>query len=278
LVLKVTKLEAFPHHQQQLKQALSSVSGILIDRYMDRQELDGLFETCDAYVSLHRSEGFGVTMAEAMRLAKPTIATGYSGNVDFMNVGNSYLVDYRLIELDRDFGPYPQGSVWADPELDHAAAQMRQVFENREEAIQKGTRAAAELQDHYGGEATAKRVIERLAQIQQNQGRALMARARRQEIQTSLVSDPTLQQLRERAMVNPHLPIAWPYWPKGFWPKTAALFQKVTRRLLRWYIDPIVEQQNRFNASTIEALDTLLQELAQLQAQIPEQTDDRGPE
>lgn len=162
LVVKVTRLDKFPEYRKPLEQAMASVSGILMDGYLDRPELDSLFNVCDAYVSLHRSEGFGLTIAEAMCLGKPVIATAYSGNTDYMNVCNSYPVEYTLTELERDYGPYKQGEVWADPDLDHAAAQMRRVWESRDEAIRKGKRAAADIKRWYGREAMARRIIERL--------------------------------------------------------------------------------------------------------------------
>jgi len=162
LVIKVTKLDQFPEHREPLEQAVASVSGILIDGYLDRSELDGLFNACDVYVSLHRSEGFGMTIAEAMSLGKPVIATDYAGNTDYMNVSNSYPVEYRLIELEQDYGPYKKGQVWADPDLNHAAAQMRRVFENYDEALRKGKRAADDIKHRYGSEAMARKIIERL--------------------------------------------------------------------------------------------------------------------
>ena len=66
-------------------------------------------------------------MAEAMVLGKPVIATGYSGNTDFMNENNSFLVRYRLVEIEHDHGPYTRGFKWAEPDLEHAAQLMRQV-------------------------------------------------------------------------------------------------------------------------------------------------------
>jgi hypothetical protein len=64
-----------------------------------------------------------------------------------------------------------------------------------------------------------------------------------------------------RARVNPHQPIAWPEWPPGLWPKVKAALQKITRRLLRWYIEPIVEQQNQINVDTVQMLNTMAQEM-----------------
>jgi GT2 family glycosyltransferase len=70
-----------------------------------------------------------------------------------------------------------------------------------------------------------------------------------------------------RGYVNPHVPIAWPHWPNGVWPKVKAALQKVTRRLLRWYIDPIVDQQNRVNVDTVQMLSAMAQEMLLLRTQ-----------
>jgi glycosyltransferase involved in cell wall biosynthesis len=137
------------HGTRRIRQALTDAASdarvILVDRVMDRRELNSLIESCDCYVSLHRSEGFGITIAEAMALGKPVIATAYSGNVDFMNPSNSYPVGYSLVPLEDDYGPYPRGSVWADPDLDQAAALMRHVYENSDQARALGTRAARDI-------------------------------------------------------------------------------------------------------------------------------------
>jgi hypothetical protein len=88
--------------------------------------------------------------------------------------------------------------------------------------------------------------------------------------------DP-LKQVRATAHVNPHLPIAWPAWPQGVWPKVEALAQKVVRRLLRWYINPIVEQQNQFNQAVAQALEEMWQEIVEPQRPpVPEQPDKRS--
>jgi glycosyltransferase involved in cell wall biosynthesis len=71
-------------------------------------------------------------MAEAMACGKAVIATGWSGNVDFTRPGNSLLVDYTLIALERDVGPYQRGQQWAEPDLDSAADAMRKVAESAE--------------------------------------------------------------------------------------------------------------------------------------------------
>lgn len=87
-------------------------------------------------------------------------------------------------------------------------------------------------------------------------------------------------EVHSTAWVSSHLPIAWPTWPKGLWPKVVALTQKIVRRLLRWYIDPIVEQQNQFNSAVIKSLDEtwsaishIERQLSELEAQRDEQDD-----
>lgn len=83
--------------------------------------------SCDAFVSLHRSEGFGLGIAEHMAIGKPVVATNWSGNVDIMNSENSCPVDYRLVELEENVGPYEKGGIWAEPDISHAAAFMERL-------------------------------------------------------------------------------------------------------------------------------------------------------
>ena len=95
----------------------------------------------DSYISLHRSEGFGLTLAEAMMLGKPVIGTAYSGNVDFMSEDDSFLVPYKLITIGQTHGPYKAGYHWAQPDLDYASDLMRHVETHREAAAEKGLKA-----------------------------------------------------------------------------------------------------------------------------------------
>src|SRR5215208_908920 len=133
--------------------------------YWSSQELQDLMAACDAYVSLHRSEGTGLTIIDAMALGKPVIATSRSGNMDFMNVSNSYPVGYELVEIRENVGPYRAGEVWADPSVEHAAEQMRRVFEDREEARIRGAAARREIETNYSEEKVAEVVRQRLEVI-----------------------------------------------------------------------------------------------------------------
>ncbi|GJM43120.1 MAG: hypothetical protein DHS20C20_34020 [Ardenticatenaceae bacterium] len=85
---------------------------------------------------------------------------------------------------------------------------------------------------------------------------------------------PSIYKMEQTAWVNSHQPIAWPDWPPGAMPKIKAAVQKVTRRVLQWYIDPIVQQQNQFNHATLQAISALAQEVATLQTQQSTQKND----
>ncbi|MDQ2100213.1 MAG: glycosyltransferase family 4 protein [Tychonema bourrellyi B0820] len=128
-----------------------------LDGYLSKTEINGLLYNCDCYLSLHRCEGFGLTMAEAMFYGKPVIATGYSSNTEFMNVGNSFLVKYKLIPLNADCGPYKKGNIWAEPDIEHAAYLMRQVFRNYPEAQQVGAIAAEDIKTLLSPKVTGKK-------------------------------------------------------------------------------------------------------------------------
>ena len=97
------------------------------DETLDRADQMALVAAADCMVSLHRSEGLGLHLAEAMWLRTPTIATRYSGNLDFMNDENSLLIDAELVPVERGEGVYPPTSRWAAPDLDEAAIAMRRV-------------------------------------------------------------------------------------------------------------------------------------------------------
>jgi glycosyltransferase involved in cell wall biosynthesis len=127
--------------------------------------MNQLMTLCDAYVSLHRSEGFGLTLAEAMMLERPVIATGYSGNMDFMTESTGMLVRHREIEIQKEVGPYAAGSRWADPDLDHAAALMRRVHEHPEWAASIGRAARTHVDALLSVQAVGTRIEERLGQL-----------------------------------------------------------------------------------------------------------------
>jgi glycosyltransferase involved in cell wall biosynthesis len=165
LVIKVIRGSVDPDGWQRLSTAAADAGVLLVDRLMSREESYDWINTCDCYVSLHRSEGFGLTMAEAMLLGKPVIATGYSGNLDFMSPTNSLLVDYRMVPITQELPWYRKGCRWADADIDHAAERMRWVYEHAEEARALGTRARQETSRLLSLPAAGQRMLERLEAI-----------------------------------------------------------------------------------------------------------------
>ncbi len=165
LVIKATRGSLFPQEFAQLRNEADSAGVTLIDRILSDDEHYGLLDLCDCYVSLHRSEGFGLTLAEAMLLGKPVIATGYSGNRDFMTNENSLLVDYNRIPISQSVSAYRRGCTWADPSVDHAAELMRWVFEHPDEARSLGERARRDVSVTLSREAAGRRMLDRLRTI-----------------------------------------------------------------------------------------------------------------
>jgi glycosyltransferase involved in cell wall biosynthesis len=131
LVVKTINGNLWPKQKELLLDATLGYENIhIIDQYLERPEVLGLMKNALAYVSLHRSEGYGLTLAESMELGTPVIATGYSGNLDFMDETNSLLVDYDLIDVSDSTGAYRIKSRWADPRIESAAVHMRRIFDD----------------------------------------------------------------------------------------------------------------------------------------------------
>ena len=171
LVLKSINSEHHPGEHRRLISAAEDHRDIHVaDRYVTAAEKNAMFAGCDCYVSLHRSEGFGNTLAEAMYLGKPVIATGYSGNMEFMTPQNSYPVNYTLRPVGDDAGPYPATGEWAEPDVGHAARLMRHVFEERQEAGERGRRAAEDLRRNHSAEIAGRAMAERIRRVRARLG------------------------------------------------------------------------------------------------------------
>ncbi|TJZ60748.1 glycosyltransferase [Sphingobacterium olei] len=150
LLLKTYPSEHHLHEKAIIEEKIGNdPSIVLFEESLERSELQDLLGITDCYVSLHRSEGFGLTMAEAMAVGKPVIATAYSGNMEYMNVNNALLVKYKMTTLTKAVGPFPIGSVWADPDLDHAAVLMRRVYAREFSEQEITTAAKAQIQGSH---------------------------------------------------------------------------------------------------------------------------------
>lgn len=137
----------------------------LIDADLDRGEMLALIEACDCYVSLHRAEGLGLGMIEAMLLGRPVIATDHSGNRDFLDDATGFPVRCDLVEVRAHEYPHAAGQRWADPDLAHAAELMRLVESRRDFAKAKGEAGRARAESLYGSTAVGAALKERLAAI-----------------------------------------------------------------------------------------------------------------
>jgi glycosyltransferase involved in cell wall biosynthesis len=173
LVLKFTNAEYDRAAVARLRDEAAGLPVVFLDGYMDRPEVVALMAACDCYVSPHRSEGFGLTMLESMRLGKPVIGTAYSGNMDFMTEDNSFPLPYRLTPLTRDYGPYMRGAEWAEPDLAEAARLMRVVHEQPAEARERGRRAQEQIARQRDPATTGAALRQRLEEIRA--GRAAAA-------------------------------------------------------------------------------------------------------
>ncbi len=166
LVLKSINSEHHTEEHGRLIEASKDHRDIhVIDHYVTAAEKNAMFAGCDCYVSLHRSEGFGNTLAEAMYLGKPVIATGYSGNMEFMTPQNSYPVTYTLRPVGDDAGPYPASGEWAEPDVGHAARLMRHVFEDQREAGERGRRAAEDIRRNHSAEVAGRAMAARIRRV-----------------------------------------------------------------------------------------------------------------
>jgi glycosyltransferase involved in cell wall biosynthesis/SAM-dependent methyltransferase len=164
LVIKSINLEYDEANHRRLVAAATEHPDVhLIDRYVSRVARDQLTAACDCYVSLHRSEGFGFTVAEAMALGRPVIATAYSGTLDFTTPQNAYLADYELVPIGPGAGPYPPEGEWAHPSVQHAAGLMRHVFEHPAEAAERGLRGRADIRAKHSLQVAGKVMTDRLA-------------------------------------------------------------------------------------------------------------------
>lgn len=144
---------------------------VLMDRYLTRVEASTLTSLAGCYVSLHRSEGLGLTITEAISLGVPVIATGYSGNLDFMDEWNTWRVPASMVRVGEGAGGYPPFAWWGEPDFDAAARMMRDVWENQQQAREKAARARDWALNAFSAESAATRMRKRLEDVWAELGR-----------------------------------------------------------------------------------------------------------
>ncbi len=168
LCIKVSRSDADSAALDELRAACDTVGATLLDRLLPRAEVTALLASADCYASLHRSEGFGLGLAESLLLGKPVVATGYSGNLDFMDDAGSFLVSHTLVDVAATGGavanPY-RGGRWAEPDIGHAAELLRRVFADRDGTAEVARRGQARARELLGMGAYAKRLAERVNRL-----------------------------------------------------------------------------------------------------------------
>lgn len=166
LLLKFTNGHTDRAAVRRLAEAASGLNVTLLDVGLSRPEVSALMQCTDACFSLHRAEGFGMTIAEQMLLGRPAIATAYSGNVDFMTPDVARLITAPAIHLTRDYGPYLRGYTWGDPNLAEAARSMIELVRTPGLAADLGARGRAHVQRVLDPARASTLMANRLRQIQ----------------------------------------------------------------------------------------------------------------
>ncbi|MES1210692.1 MAG: glycosyltransferase family 4 protein, partial [Acidobacteriota bacterium] len=171
LLLKINHAETSPELAGSFEELSGDLPITVISRGMSRGEMDSLTAACDAYVSLHRSEGLGLPLIEAMYLGKPVIATGYGGCTDFLDDSTGWVVRHTLTVLDKPLGPYPAGSVWAEPDVESAAAHMVEVASDPEAAAVRAAAGRSRVTEMYAPAAAGARFRDEMERILDKTGR-----------------------------------------------------------------------------------------------------------
>jgi GT2 family glycosyltransferase len=168
LVVKATGTDDhFPAIKKELLAAAQADERItIIDTSLSREDMLSLMACIDCYVSLHRAEGFGLGMAEAMALEKPVIATDYSGSSEFITESTGYPIPFTLIPVPPREYVHTGGQVWADPDEDACVAAMRNIAGCPDEAASRAKAGRAFVENQFGAANVGRMAAERLEAIQ----------------------------------------------------------------------------------------------------------------
>lgn len=171
LVVKVNNADSNREDMKQIRQITEGYKNIyLIKETLDRNDTNALLKCADSFISLHRSEGFGLGLAEAMYLRKPAIGTNWSSNTDFMNSQNSCLVNYELVQIGKNYGPYQAYQQWAEADVDHASQYMRKLVNDPSYYEQVAARGELTIKRDFSPSTVGKLITKRLKYIQMHSG------------------------------------------------------------------------------------------------------------
>lgn len=247
LVLKSINHEYHPAERERLAVAAADHPDIhLIDRYVSPEDKNAMIASCDCYVSLHRSEGFGLTMAEAMYMGKPVVATRYGGNLEFMTDANSWLVDYELTPIGEGHEPYPAAGRWASPDVAQAAEHMRDIFVDPQGARERARGGALELAERHSARIAGGHMRRRLEHV----------RARRDhwpERVPQLADQVDLTSLRELVSGGPGQPTPSARPASGRRTKPYTARQDMVETEVLGAIERLVSEQEQLKAAAHDA-------------------------
>ncbi len=160
LILKVKGDMATPDFVRSV--AVQSNDVVIIDEQLTTFRVQSLLRCADVFLSLHRSEGYGRGLAEAMSLGSLAVGTGWSGNLDFMNPDNSLLIDYNLVPVKEDEYPFGKGNRWAEADPSDAAVKLQRLTDSPAEYRRLAARGARDLFAHSGYRAVGLRILQAL--------------------------------------------------------------------------------------------------------------------
>lgn len=167
LVIKTLNANKASEQAQDLRRMLADEQDVvLIDKTLSRAGTLGLLDVCDAMVSLHRSEGLGLLVAEAMALGKPVICTDFGGTTDLVNEMTGWPVRYETVPVKAGEYVHHTGQYWAEADIDHAAGQMLQVVADAGMRKQRTAMAKQYIVNQFGIDAVSRRINARLKKIE----------------------------------------------------------------------------------------------------------------
>ena len=167
LVIKINNSDVNNPELKKIHDLIGDYKNIyIINKNLRRNEVTGLLTEIDVYISLHRSEGYGLICAEAMALGKAVIATNWSGNVDFMNFKNSCPVSYELRAISSDIGPYNKGQLWAYPDELEASEYMIKLYSDKEFYREISINAMTSVKENLNTRVISSKIARRIQIIQ----------------------------------------------------------------------------------------------------------------
>lgn len=149
LIVKTHNLERSKDAQKALEAYNNIPNVIIINEHFSKEKLHSLIQQSDVLISLHGSEGFGLTMAEAMAYGKIVVGTGYSGNLDFMNVNNSFLIQYDFIKTSNTKGLIDEGLTLARPSLKDAVEKLQYIKNNFDSLTSMRENAKSQIAENF---------------------------------------------------------------------------------------------------------------------------------